>query len=230
LSNLGVAALGSCPDGKTLLFSWIGRGGNRVVNIYRTDANGANPVQITFGKVDLAPVCAPDSKHVYYVANTADILRVPLDGSSKPEVVPGTVIPGGIVGDFHFGASPGGKLLAFVSSATAPGGTSTVQRIALVPLDEGSQPHVRFLEANPQISDGPRFTPDGKALVYSVRSGGVDNLWLQPLDGSPGRQITNFPADTVMAFHWSPDGKTLGLLRMHSESDVILLRDSAASP
>jgi Tol biopolymer transport system component len=86
-----------------------------------------------------------------------------------------------------------------------------------------------LIEANPNITDGPRFTPDGRALVYTIRAGGVDNLWLQPLDGSAGRQITNFPSEFVSVMHWSPDGKTLAMLRVHTESDVILLRDSAST-
>jgi hypothetical protein len=51
----------------------------------------------------------------------------------------------------------------------------------------------------------------------------VENLWLQPINGGPGRQITNFPADIFSRYQYSPDGKTLGVLRFHSDSDVVLL-------
>jgi len=87
-----------------------------------------------------------------------------------------------------------------------------------------------MLDPDPRIADAPQFTPDGKAIVYSIRENGVDNLWLQPLDGSRGRQITNFQSDAIRIFQFSPDGKTLGVLRSHTESDVVLLRDSGASP
>ena len=72
-------------------------------------------------------------------------------------------------------------------------------------------------------------TPDGKALVYIVREGGKNNLWLQPLDGRPGKQITNFSADFVEGtnrFAFSPDGKSLGVLRTRVESDAVILRDT----
>jgi serine/threonine protein kinase len=229
LSNLGLFGLNLCPDGKSLLFSWIGRNEGRQVNVFRTDASGANPVQLSFGKVDQYPVCSPDSKEVYFNEDNGNIMRVPIDASTKPEIVPGSIIPGAIVGDPHFGLSPDGKTLAFASSSTAPGGTSTVERIALLPLDQGSEPHLRFLEPNPHMTEGPQFTPDGKALVYPIRLGGVDNLWLQPLDGSAGRQITNFPSEFIGVFQWSPDGKTLAMLRAHAESDVIVLRESSAT-
>ena len=86
---------------------------------------------------------------------------------------------------------------------------------------------MRYVEPNPAISNyGPRFTPDGKALVYPIRQNGVEDLWLQPLDGSAGRQITNFKAARIQSFYWSPDGKSIGVLTARHEYDVILLHDT----
>ena len=67
---------------------------------------------------------------------------------------------------------------------------------------------------------------DGKAVVYPARENGVDNLWLQPLDGSKGRYITDFKAERIYDFHWSFDGKQLALVRGHTDSDVVLIRDT----
>jgi Tol biopolymer transport system component len=75
----------------------------------------------------------------------------------------------------------------------------------------------------------PHFAPDGKSLVYVIRENGADNLWLQPVDGSRGRQITNFPSDRIQNYEYSPDGKSLGVMRSHTESDVVLLRDITSS-
>jgi Tol biopolymer transport system component len=72
-----------------------------------------------------------------------------------------------------------------------------------------------------------RFSHDGKAVVYPTRVNGTDNLWSQPLDGSPGRQITNFQSERIYDFHWSNDGKTLALVRGHTNSDVVLIRDES---
>ena len=58
----------------------------------------------------------------------------------------------------------------------------------------------------------------------------MDNIWMQPLDGSKGRKLTNFnDSERIQDFRWSPDGKTLALLRFNSSSDVILLRDTGNS-
>jgi len=102
-----------------------------------------------------------------------------------------------------------------------------VHKIALLPLDAGAQPAIRLLDPHPDIADGPRYTPDGKAVVYPITQNGVGNLWLQPLDGTSGRQITNFKSDLIFWLQWSPDGKNIGVLTQRIDADVVLLRESS---
>jgi Tol biopolymer transport system component len=73
---------------------------------------------------------------------------------------------------------------------------------------------------------GLAFTPDSSAIAYPIRENGVDNVWTQPLNGTSGRQVTSFASDQITAFHWSPDGKSLGVLRGHTDSDVVLIREA----
>jgi Tol biopolymer transport system component len=75
-------------------------------------------------------------------------------------------------------------------------------------------------------SGGPKFSPDGKAIVYDIVDKGVGNLWIQPLDGTPGHQITNFTSEQINQFRWSPDGKSIAVLREHDVSDVVVLRET----
>jgi len=60
-----------------------------------------------------------------------------------------------------------------------------------------------------------------------VREKGVDNLWEQPLDSSPPRQLTHFSKERIMRFRFSPDGSKLAIERGHVESDAVLLRDTS---
>jgi Tol biopolymer transport system component len=62
-------------------------------------------------------------------------------------------------------------------------------------------------------------------VAYPILENGASNIWVQPLDGSPGRQITNFKSGTFRTFSWSPDGKSLAVIRETSQSDVVLLRE-----
>ena len=91
-----------------------------------------------------------------------------------------------------------------------------------------------MLEPDPRIVNGSgsgvfvndlNFTLDGKAVAYIIRDKGVDNIFVQPLDGTPGQQITNFADENIVKFRWSPDGKTLAVLRTHNTSDVVLLHE-----
>ncbi len=72
----------------------------------------------------------------------------------------------------------------------------------------------------------PRFTHDGKAVVYPFRDQEAENQWWQPLDGSAGKQITNFKSERIMETHWSFDGSKLGMVRGHTDSDVVLLQET----
>jgi len=76
------------------------------------------------------------------------------------------------------------------------------------------------------LPDELAFTPDGKGVVYLVREKGVDNLWLQPLDGTPHRQLTHFKKDRTFRFVFSPDGSKIAVESGEVESDAVLLRDS----
>jgi Tol biopolymer transport system component len=71
------------------------------------------------------------------------------------------------------------------------------------------------------------FSRDGKAVIYPIRDHDIENLWLQPLDGSAGKQLTNFKSERIGDnFAWSPDGSKLAIIRGHTDSDVILVRDA----
>ena len=71
-----------------------------------------------------------------------------------------------------------------------------------------------------------QFTPDGKSVAYVSRESGVDNVWVQPLDGSPGHAITDFKSEQIWSLSLSADGKNLAVMRGHSDSDVVLLQES----
>jgi Tol biopolymer transport system component len=96
--------------------------------------------------------------------------------------------------------------------------------IALVDANNGQT--VKLLDYERPPNGWIRFSRDGKGIVYPVSERGIENLWLQPMDGSKGRQLTNFTAEQIgNGFHWSPDGSKLGVIRGHLDSDVILIRD-----
>ena len=85
-------------------------------------------------------------------------------------------------------------------------------------LDVGSGQTLKLLDFERPANVDVRFSRDGKGIVYSVSEHGVDNLWLQPLDGSKGRPLTNFAAEEIgKSFHWSPDGRYIAALKVGAQ-------------
>jgi serine/threonine protein kinase len=212
---------GACGS-QFIVFPWAFHDGNSI-GIWRINADGSNPVKLADEKVDTFPVCSANSNWVYYWQGVKQLGRVPLDGSGKPEPIPGSAVEGSFLAGRGIGLSPDGKTVAYVV-ALNPAGSTSIDKIAL--LDVATLRSPRMFDPNPRISKGVQFTPDGKSVAYPVKENGVDNVWIQPVDGSPGHQITHFQSEQILSFHWTPDGKKLGILRGHTDSDVVLLQES----
>ena len=206
-----------------LVFSWGFHGGTNVANIWSANADGSGATKITDGKLDARGICTPDGKWLYFAdRQKLRYARVPLDGSAKSEIIAASVVPN----SFNSGGvtlSADGKVLAYVLEIVDAQTQHGHEQVAL--LDLGSSAP-RLIDVDQHITQGGlQFTPDGKGIAYPVSQNGVDNLVIQPFDGSPRKQITNFTTERITAFSWSPDGKNLGVLRDHSESDVVLLQE-----
>jgi len=70
-----------------------------------------------------------------------------------------------------------------------------------------------YIEYDQRALLGLTFLPDGMSIAYVIREKAVDNLWVRPLDGSPGRQLTHFTSETISAFRYSQDGTKIALER-----------------
>jgi serine/threonine protein kinase len=215
-----------------IVFPWAAHSAERAVELWRVGIDGSNLKRLT--KINAGPdvltACSPDGKWVYYSEHNPDVLRrVPLDGGN-PETVSEEVVPNTIQGTSDIGISPDGKQLAYLLSLSGQAGqTQSGAKIAMINLGSEEKVTPKLLEPHHRILGALRFTPDGKGLAYAVAEGGTDNIWVQPVDGSPMHRLTNFTSQNTNSFEWSPDGKTLAVLRFNVESDVVLLRDTSAA-
>ena len=225
--SAGMFAFAPC-GAQSIVFARAYHGGSNLIGIWRVDADGSHPTQLTDGRNDAffgyPPVCSGNQPWVYFARGVEHLWRVPLDGSSKPEPIPGSEVPKAFQTGRGMGLSPDGKTLAYLIKYLNPEKEEGTIKIALLDLTTLKNP--RLLDANDHISAGPIFTPDGKSVACPVRENGVDNIWIQPIDGTPGHPITHFTSEQIQSFHWSPDGKYLGILRGHTDSDVVLMQES----
>lgn len=202
----------ACPDGRFFVFD-IFRKGSRALNIWRMDTAGGNLKQLTNGNLDQYPVCSSNGLVIYQESASSNrLMKVPVDGGAASK------ISDDLSADFDMSAD--GKTAI---SATFGHLSDHIEKLTLVDVASGQV--LKTMDFERPRGGHIRFSPDGRSIVYPVRTAGVDNLWSQPLDGSKGKQITDFSAEHINDFHWSFDGKQLGLTRGHTDSDVVLIRD-----
>ena len=185
---------------------------NEKFNVWRMDADGSNPAQITNEALAGFPECSPDGKWVLYGhGNDTTVWQAPIQGGPPTQVV----VPdsGGRTPQI----SPDGKLLAYVAFGAT---MSSPSILTVVPFGGGS-PLYRF--DLPMGADWIRWAPDGQALDYRLTRSGATNIWRQALAGGPPKQITNFKSNLIFDFAWSRDGKQLAIARGTTSSDVILI-------
>jgi serine/threonine protein kinase len=206
----------ACADSKQLVFELGFHAGSGDNNVWRIDSGGGNLTQLTRGKRDHHPLCSSDSRWVYFVqeGDEEKLARVAIAGGT-PEVLSELPVSG------IFDLSPDSKFAAFPVLEH-----SGEHKEMLAVLDTASGKAARLLNFDRPRAGFLRFARDGKAVVYPTRDNGVDNLWLQPLDGSKGKLITDFSSEHIYDFHWSFDGKQLAMVRGHTDADVVLIRDT----
>jgi serine/threonine protein kinase len=202
----------SCGKGRYVVFRTLGRSGGAETNLWRVDSNGTNLTRLTVGLNERVPACSNDGKWLYYLdaAENHFLKRIPIEGGSPETIIKFPAEP--------YALSPDGKEVAAFDVREAD---HTVM-LVLYSLVDGKKSSFEFDQRGlPSLA----FLPSGKAVAYLVREKGVDNLWIQPLDGSARRQLTHFTSERIGAYAYSKDGAQLGMKRGHNESDAVLLRN-----
>jgi len=196
------------PDGRYIVFMSDRTG---VPHIWRMDIDGANARQLTFKQYDEDPNISPDGQWIAYMScmNKCTVWKVGIEGGSPMQVT-----------DKYSESptfSPDGKQIA----CTYLEQPNAQFKFAILPSDGG--PPAKTFTFPVGVKTNLRWTADGRALIYGVTQKGVTNLWAQPIDGSPPKQLTNFASERIFGFDVSRDGKQVALSRGTQTSDVVLI-------
>jgi len=232
-----IGSVDTCGGKGPIVFTWYFHGGENGGRIWRTDAERTAPVALSPAGEPKLWQCSKDGKWLYESATNgnSDIKRLSVVNGGNEEKLPSTTIANVLM--MGTALSSDGKTYARLVAEENPEARNYTQKILLQNLDdpkpstrtlalEGTRNFV-FHGSSPDASF--QFSPDGKALAFVVEEKGVDNIWLQPLDGSSGHPLTNFKSEEITGFRWSPDAKHLAVGRNNNSSDVILLRDAAVA-
>ena len=200
------------PDGRHIIFV-SDRAGQ--LNLWRVDTDGGNLRQLTAGDGEFYPQCTPDGQWVVFQSGYIDarLWKVPTEGGEPVQLTKTRATRPAV--------SPDGQMIAYsyldVELDPRRWGIGIVS-------SEGGERLKRF-DFPPTVSyRHVRWSNDGQSIAFLNSRSGLSNIWLQPLDGSPPRQLTNFKAERIIAFDWSPDGRSLAAVSSLETSDVVLIK------
>jgi serine/threonine protein kinase len=203
-------------DGRKIVFT-SNRSSAR--NIWRMDLDGNNQLQLTSGSGELFPTISADSKWVFYSSlkdGIPTIWKVSIDGGSPMQVTTSPSLAPSV--------SPDGKFLAYLfPEAGDPLGPPN--HIAIIPIDGGDPIKTFKYEVGRVNTPFTQWALDGKSIMYAV-SGNVTNIWSQPLDGGPPKQVTDFKDGLMTGFAWSADRKKFATTRGKLLRDAVLISEA----
>src|SRR4029077_16624416 len=107
--------------------------------------------------------------------------------------------------------SPDGKWVVFAAEDVDLEANTKISHLWIVPAQGGES---RRLNPTPNHEERPRFSPDGKRLIWTSKATDPMQIWMCDFDPSAGalvgqpHQVTNISTGADGAI-WSPDGKNI---------------------
>lgn len=204
-----------CGTGDIVVF--VQRSDVTISNLFRLNRAAGELKQLTFEKEWLdGPSCTPDGKWVIYrqTGNSLwHIKKISIDGGPTSEL--------GVLRSPQYPAiSPDGSSMAYFVMLGQ--GLTAKSRIVIQSLD-GDKP-LKETDAPDDATD-LGWTPDSRALTFTLEASGARNLYMQPVRGGPPVQLTHFESEPldVADYSWSNDGKKIAITRSrHNDSDVVM--------
>jgi serine/threonine-protein kinase len=181
------------PGGKALVFTLWQAGGFQLAaysfateHVTRLGLAGLNPHYVRSG-------------HLVYTTDDGSALIVPFDAAELATTGPPTPVLAGVSvsldGSADLAVSSNGTLV-YLQGLSAT-------RLAIV-RPGGA---VELLPLAPRSYADPRFSPDGRQLVFEIRDPAMAGIWVLALDGSAPRRVVLAGGSTTIYPQWTPDGR-----------------------
>lgn len=211
-------------DGKYILFV---SNRNSSEGIWRMNADGSNPVQITSNTegMDGQIQISPDGKFIFFNRTRSDggkssIMQVSIDGGEANAVMSDSK-----TGMMFPRLSRDGKKLAFhrfIYDSKSGAFDTAVKIVGLTANKVDEKANKIEIGMHPDFC----WSPDGKSLTFINRNG-VDNIWNLSVETKKETPLTEFTSGNITNMAWSNDGKRLFIARSIINSDLILIKDNA---
>jgi hypothetical protein len=210
----GVSDFDTCPDGHTLVYDQVDqyRGTYAFYDLVSWDLDRQRRRRLTRGARVREPACAPGgwAAAVQLDHGRSRLVRVDL-GTGAVTVL---YDPGGIDQVGHPAVSPDGRTVVAVVVTQGRGRD-------LVAIDVATG-RLRQLTDDAALELHPRFSPDGRWLVYVSDRTGIYDAYAQPWPEGPPRRLTRMlggaleaqpgPGGTLALRQLTPGGEDLGVV------------------
>jgi Tol biopolymer transport system component/DNA-binding winged helix-turn-helix (wHTH) protein len=201
-------------DGRYIFYTSTGGGIN---HIWRMNKDGTGKLQLTNGSGEQKPNISSDGQWLFYQIpgkSPTTIWKVSTDGGEPIQITTdnGT----------NPSVSPDGKQLAYIHRKESNNDTLDILVMSLENgqiIREFVLPEDTFIGTHKIL-----WTRDGQALIYTrEKLDRIANIWIQPLDSSLPKQITNYNSERIFDFGWSPDGAQLAVIRGSWKNEAVLI-------
>jgi Tol biopolymer transport system component/DNA-binding winged helix-turn-helix (wHTH) protein len=199
--NRDTIGLDWASDGKSVLFSSSRAG---IYSLWRVPASGGDPAWLAGGGTKMKHPSSARAKNVIAFENwtyEVNLWRAPSgSGGTPPAEAARRLTQTTDQWNFEPHVSPDGTRIAFVSTRSGS------EEIWLEGAD-GAKPTPLTAFGGARL-ETPRWSPDGKRLVFSVREKGLANLYAVDAAGGSVERLTSETSDAV-APSWSRDGRSI---------------------
>ena len=194
------------PDGRSLAFLRGPHLASSDLYIARLNPDWSaaeEPRRVTYwNRFALSPGWTADGREVIMASGEyfdTRLWRIPVSGTGKASLIgsagEGACLPA---------LGPGGRL-AF---------SQRHKRVSIWSLDLTSSSHSgsrlrRWPASSDRIDTNPRFSPDGRRVVFGSTRTGARQIWIANTDGSAALQLTRMAATFIDQPSWSPDGSMI---------------------
>lgn len=221
------ATIGDCspafsPDGQHLAFVRVSSA--VVGEVYLTSLQGGEPRRLTFEGAGVSNlVWTLGGRELVFTSRHSGksrLLRVSLDGGQPSLLAVST-------GDVQYPAySAQGSRLAWRQN-------SDHTDIFRVPLKggAGAKPLLADLIASTANEVSPRYSPDGKRVVFVSNRSGSDEIWVCDSEGKNSIRLTSFRGPLAGSPSWSPDGRQIVFdCRPDGNADIYVINSNGGQP
>ncbi len=211
--NLPMYGLSVCSDGQHALFNMPSQE-TKAVNVWRLDVQSGAATDVSKGKIDQNPACAPDSKSFLYTTidkGKVSLMEMPLDGGQPKQISDRPA-------DYAIFSPDKSQIAALTFEGT---GITTHPVIAIFPPQGGLPTKTFPIERT--VSGYIEYSPDGKSLFYPVTERGVANLVMQPVGLANVTLQTHFDKYGIYGYDYDWKNKRLAVSRGRNNTDVVML-------